>query len=292
MTTLVLDVAPRRLLPSRRPPVFGRRGAPDLKGGAVDPPTPHRRPDRRRGTACRPLPRPEPLRRLHPAEPPKTRLARRLGAFVSILLHAPVIALVVFLPAPRHPAVTRPPAIEVTLIARPPEAAPPPAAPLPAPGAPDAPAMPEPTAPPPPPETAAPPPDNGVVRPKVMLSASVMAMPQNRQAREALANLVEEEQVIQLCGVEAMEQIAAWDPSYQPLQVEAYAMADTRIDGTTLTAEGGAFLSGNAWYNVSFTCELTEDLSTVTGFSFRVGEEIPRSEWDAHYLAPPSAVDH
>ena len=136
------------------------------------------------------------------------------------------------------------------------------------------------------PPVAAPAKPDDMIRPTRMLSAQALADPRSRATRRALATLAEEERIAQLCDLEAMEQIHAWQPSYQPDRLVDYARADTRMRGNSLIAGGGAFRSGLKWYEVSFSCELDGSLRQVVGFAFKVGEPIPRQDWTA--LALPA----
>ncbi|ADH89579.1 protein of unknown function DUF930 [Ancylobacter novellus DSM 506] len=120
-----------------------------------------------------------------------------------------------------------------------------------------------------------------MIRPSRMLSERALADPRSRAARRALATLAGEERIAQLCDLEAMEQIHAWQPGYQPDRLVDYARADTRLRETTFTATGGAFRSHRTWYEVSFHCELDASLAKVVSFAFKVGEPIPREEWSA-----------
>ena len=52
-----------------------------------------------------------------------------------------------------------------------------------------------------------------------------------------------------------------------------------------MTADGAAFRSKGRWYGLQFTCDLSADGQSVTGFAFLVGDAIPREKWDAFGLA-------
>lgn len=123
-------------------------------------------------------------------------------------------------------------------------------------------------------------------KPAKMLSAGVLADPRSRSAREALPTLAKGERLEQICGVEAMAQIAAWDKTYQPDRTIAYAMGKTRLKDDTLFADGAAFRSKHKWYNLTFKCRISSDSEKVYAFEFLVGEPIPPEEWEAHNLAP------
>ncbi|WP_186417888.1 DUF930 domain-containing protein [Bosea sp. CS1GBMeth4] len=120
---------------------------------------------------------------------------------------------------------------------------------------------------------------------RTLHSESVLANPRSRGTREALKTLDAAERIEQLCNLEAMSQIHAWKAEFEPDRVVAYAMAGTKLSKTILEAEGAAFRSRKQWYGLRFRCEMAAD-GKVTGFQFRVGEAIPRSEWAAHDLPP------
>ena len=52
------------------------------------------------------------------------------------------------------------------------------------------------------------------------------------------------------------------------------------LDGTKLTATGGAVRSSGQWYALSFSCDLTRDWMKATSFSFALGNKIPERDWD------------
>lgn len=133
----------------------------------------------------------------------------------------------------------------------------------------------------PPAEVPAPAEADGLVRPRRLLSQQVLADPRSRDTLAMLPRLAPDERVEQLCGLEAMGQIHAWQQSYEPDRVSAYAMADTRYAGRVLRAEGATFRSRRRWYGLRFECTISADLKRVTAFAFQVGEPIPPARWQA-----------
>jgi hypothetical protein len=125
---------------------------------------------------------------------------------------------------------------------------------------------------------------NVMVQAAHLQSAKVLADPRSAKARKTLGQLAPSERIVQLCNIEAMEQIHLWKPALKPDFLVAYAMADTELSGQKLTADGGAFRSRSRWYNIGFTCEVTPDLKQVVSFAFAVGSEIPKSDWADHNL--------
>jgi len=96
---------------------------------------------------------------------------------------------------------------------------------------------------------------------------------------------------VQLCNIEALEQIRVAAPQYVPDTMVAYAMADMDVHGPTLIADGGAFRSRRNWFAIAFSCTVALDFSHVEAFQFTLGDAIPREEWDAHFLTEAEAEE-
>ncbi|WP_245262885.1 DUF930 domain-containing protein [Mesorhizobium australicum] len=153
---------------------------------------------------------------------------------------------------------TRPPAPPIEEAPR----APMPEAPAPAPSAPRFPATP------------------AMIRPTRMLSAKTLADPRSKQARADLKTFASDERMVQLCNLEAMDQIRQWHADFQPERVVPYATAEEKITGTTIAANGAAFRSRKNWYSLKFKCQLAKDGESVIGFEFLVGDPVARDKWD------------
>jgi hypothetical protein len=130
------------------------------------------------------------------------------------------------------------------------------------------------------PETA----PNGMMRATHMLSEQSLADPRSQEAVKMLPMLAADERMEQLCAIEAMAQIKAWKSTFQPDHVVAYAMAETKVLGNALLADGAAFHSDRHWYNVKYKCELTADHEKVVAFEFMVGAAVPRHDWERYNL--------
>jgi hypothetical protein len=94
-------------------------------------------------------------------------------------------------------------------------------------------------------------------------------------ARASLRKLDGDARFEQLCDIEAMEQIARSGVDHVPERAIAYAAADTRMEGDTLIAAGGAFLSKGHWYHLAFRCSGTSDHRTIVAFDFATGAQFP-----------------
>jgi hypothetical protein len=117
-----------------------------------------------------------------------------------------------------------------------------------------------------------------------MLSARALADPRSRTAREALPLLDDTERMVQLCDLEAMEQVGEWRPGFRPERVVAYALSEVAVAGDMIVADGAAFLSERSWYGLKFKCGLSPGHDTVVAFEFLVGDRVPKADWDASNL--------
>ncbi|WP_246678240.1 MULTISPECIES: DUF930 domain-containing protein [unclassified Mesorhizobium] len=201
------------------------------------------------------------------------------GVSASVVLHTLLAAALALMPLPKPPKRLEEERVSVDILTplqfeastrRPPAPTP---APLPAPEArtpaptPDARQTQQPAAP-------------AMIRPTEMLSAKTLADPRSRQARADLATFASDERMVQLCNLEAMDQIRRWRADFQPERVVPYATAEEKITGTTIAANGAAFRSRKNWYSLKFKCQLARDGESVIGFEFLVGDPVAREKWD------------
>jgi hypothetical protein len=88
----------------------------------------------------------------------------------------------------------------------------------------------------------------------------------------------------QRCDMEAMNQVKAAKQGFRPDKVIAYSFGDPKTSGNKLKTEGAVFRSKGEWYRLAFKCETSDDHFDVTAFKYRIGDMVPRDDWDAHYL--------
>ncbi|MBY5407118.1 DUF930 domain-containing protein [Rhizobium leguminosarum] len=130
------------------------------------------------------------------------------------------------------------------------------------------------------------------VEARQLFSDKVLADPRSRRAREALRGLAGSERNLQLCDLEALEQVRRAQPAMAPDALAPYAMAAERLRGNDVEVKGGAFRSKRKWYNIQFKCELDAGSGKVVSFAFLVGDAIPQGEWQEHNLvADDGAAD-
>ncbi|CAN7187790.1 DUF930 domain-containing protein [Aminobacter sp. LjRoot7] len=210
---------------------------------------------------------------------------------VSVALHALLLAAILLVPRPKPFKLPAEDAVPVELVAPAPTPAPvqlprqpetPATPPLPAaPLAPATPVTPKPQAP------AAQRP--AMVKAHSFYAAKLLADPRSRHARQALATFAPDERAVQLCNIEAMEQIHRWKTELRPDLVVPYATSNLRIDEGSIHAQGGAFRSERRWYAVTFSCNVAQ--GAVSAFEFSVGEAIPEARWAEYNLVAGDPED-
>jgi hypothetical protein len=126
---------------------------------------------------------------------------------------------------------------------------------------------------------------DGLITARTMLSDGALANPRSRKARQQLRTFSADERVVQLCNIEAMEQVHAMQPALLPEAVSPYAFQDLKLHGGSVVADGAAFYSGQRWYGLRFACDVTA--GKVVSFAFRIGQPVPRPQWEEHNLAEP-----
>lgn len=94
------------------------------------------------------------------------------------------------------------------------------------------------------------------------------------RARATLESLPPEKRLEQTCNIEALAQIGNAGEGFAPDVVMAEAYARSEMTGTHLAASGAIFRSGERWYGLAFDCTLSDDLTSVTAFSYRLGADV------------------
>jgi hypothetical protein len=103
---------------------------------------------------------------------------------------------------------------------------------------------------------------------------AMLSVPSMARARAMLETLPPEKRLAQTCNIEALAQIGNAGEDFAPDVVMAEAYARSEMTGTHLAASGAIFRSGERWYGFAFDCTLSDDLTRVTAFSYRLGADV------------------
>ena len=122
-------------------------------------------------------------------------------------------------------------------------------------------------------------------------AGAILREPAMRKLRATFDTIAPDEQMVQLCNIEGIEQVRRAEPGLDPDTIVPYAMADMISAGLTLTAPGAALRSRRRWYRLNFTCDIAPTRDGVVAYTFSLGGEIPQSDWDAHDLNAADAEE-
>ena len=103
---------------------------------------------------------------------------------------------------------------------------------------------------------------------------------------QQMMKLSPETRVEQRCDARAMGAVQREHKGFKPDELVAYAFAEPVLRGSHITAPGAAVRSNGRWYRLSYTCETNAEGLDVIAFAYQLGAEVPRAEWDAHFLVP------
>jgi Domain of Unknown Function (DUF930) len=112
--------------------------------------------------------------------------------------------------------------------------------------------------------------------------AALAAQAQDQQ----MLKLDPETRLEQRCNARAMGAVNRDHRNFRSDELVAYAFGDTVVRGNSIQAPGGAIRNGNSWYRLSYVCQTSSDGVDVRSFSYQLGEQIPRRDWDQHFLVP------
>jgi len=115
-------------------------------------------------------------------------------------------------------------------------------------------------------------------------ASGILADPANAELRDNFPLLAGSEQLIQLCNIEALEQLRDEPGTGEPDALVGYAFGDMQVTGGRLEAEFGAFRRDGQWYHLRYRCTVGSDLRSVSAFEYQVGALVPPSEWEEHFL--------
>jgi hypothetical protein len=119
----------------------------------------------------------------------------------------------------------------------------------------------------------------------VVSAAPSIAQDKNQKNLEAmLKRLDPATRLEQVCDAEAMKQIAREHREFRIDKSVVSALDEPRVKGDTLIGKGGAFRSKGKWYRYAFTCQTTPDRLRVLSFEYKLGDEIPETQWSKHGL--------
>jgi hypothetical protein len=101
-----------------------------------------------------------------------------------------------------------------------------------------------------------------------------------RSLEQALEHLPPEFRSHQACILKGLSAVRREPRLRRADRMKTSIFSKAVLDGTKLTAKGGAVRSSGHWYSLSFHCDLTKDWMKAKTFSFELGKEIPEKDWE------------
>lgn len=102
--------------------------------------------------------------------------------------------------------------------------------------------------------------------------------------RAGLLKLDPQTRLEQRCDAEVLDRITRDDHKYKADRVVAYAFATPEMHTDAITSPGAAFRSKGQWYRLKFKCRTAPDHMQVLDLRYRIGEEIPQTDWSKYNL--------
>ena len=122
----------------------------------------------------------------------------------------------------------------------------------------------------------------------LMVLASLMlawpASAMDSALRAGLLKLDPQTRLEQRCDAEVLDRISHDDHKFKADRVVAYAFATPEMGTDAIRSPGAAFRSKGQWYRLIFKCQTAPDHMQVLQLRYRIGDEIPQSDWTKYNL--------
>jgi Domain of Unknown Function (DUF930) len=121
----------------------------------------------------------------------------------------------------------------------------------------------------------------------MVLASTAVALPANAMdsaLRAGLLKLDPQTRLEQRCDAEVLDRITHDDHKYKADRVVAYAFATPEMGADAIRSAGAAFRSNGQWYRLKFKCETAPDHMEVLQLRYRIGDEIPETDWTKYNL--------
>ncbi|MEJ5021415.1 DUF930 domain-containing protein [Ochrobactrum vermis] len=117
-----------------------------------------------------------------------------------------------------------------------------------------------------------------LTRAREIYSKDAMSDP---RVKQALGKLAPKDRIIQICSIEALEQVRRHRRGAFP---DMLAREGGSVSTSGLTVSDGAFRSQRKWYAIDFTCKANAETMVINSFSYNIGPAIPEGEWARRQL--------
>lgn len=107
------------------------------------------------------------------------------------------------------------------------------------------------------------------------------ALAQATSFEDTMKKLDPEERAHQACILKGIAAVRGDKvlPGADRMKTSIFGRAEF-IDGTKVKAQGGAVRAKDHWYALKFDCVVTADQMKATTFTYQLGKEIPKDQWE------------
>ena len=99
------------------------------------------------------------------------------------------------------------------------------------------------------------------------------------RVKAALGQLPPERRIVQICSIEALEQVRHAQPDGFPDLLVPFSAGGGLIENHVLNAKGGAYRSRDGWFDIAYRCEVDAQTTRIVSFRYEIGAAIPRNQW-------------
>jgi hypothetical protein len=119
-----------------------------------------------------------------------------------------------------------------------------------------------------------------------LLTLGLPAHAMDTRLRAGLLKLDPQTRLEQRCDAEVLDRITHDKTGYAADRVVAYAFATPEMSDNSIKSPGAAFRSKGQWYRLKFKCQTAPDHMKIVQFRYRIGDQIPLSDWSKYNLYP------
>lgn len=119
------------------------------------------------------------------------------------------------------------------------------------------------------------------------MASLTLAFPANAMdnaLRAGLLKLDPQTRLEQRCDAEVLDRITHDDRKYKADRVVAYAFSTPEMSADAIRSPGAAFRSKGQWYRLKFKCQTGPDHMEILQLRYRIGDEIPETDWAKYNL--------
>lgn len=108
-----------------------------------------------------------------------------------------------------------------------------------------------------------------------------MSMAAQKAKSDWTSKLEPRTRMMQVCSFAGLSAFSK-DKNLRPRadRVQVNASGEPKIEANVVKGKGAAVRSGGKWFAFAFTCTLNPEGTKATAFTYQLGKEIPKVDWE------------